>query len=70
MELNLTELNAAKDTLAAGMATAGVMQADIQKYWIPYTQLFTLFTEVIDKLGDIVDKINDIEEKIEELENP
>jgi hypothetical protein len=51
--MDLTILNAAKDNLIAKKAEAGVMPADIARYYIPYDEVLAIFTETASVLTEL-----------------
>jgi hypothetical protein len=57
----IAELNAQKQILVDGAAQAGVMQADLTKYWIPYNSVLALFNGLLDALDEINDRLNTVE---------
>lgn len=66
--MDLTNLNAAKQTLIDGMVNAGVMQVDAQKYYIPLSEVLVIFNEVISILTELKNSVDTNDTKIDELE--
>jgi len=66
--MDLTNLNAAKQSLIDNRVTAGVMQTDVQKYYIPLDEVEILFTEVISILAELKNSVDTNDIKIDALE--
>ena len=66
--MDLTNLNAAKQSIVDGKVNAGVMQVDAQKYYIPLDEILTLFTEVASALTELDGKIDALDDKIDILD--
>jgi len=62
--MDLTALNTAKAILVAKKVTAGVMQTDVLKYYIPLDEVEVLFTEVASALTELDGRISTLEEQM------